>query len=50
MKQIFSKKVRTVLLAAVLLTIVLSVAAGALDFRLPELAVQIGRASCRERV
>ena len=40
MKQIFSKKVRTVLLAAVLLTIVLSVAAGALDFRLPELAVQ----------
>ena len=40
MKQIFSKKVRTVLLAAVLLTIVLSVAAGALDFQLPELAVQ----------
>ena len=40
MKQIFSKRVRTVLLAAVLLTIVLSVAAGALDFQLPELAVQ----------
>ena len=40
MKQIFSKRVRTVLLAAVLLTIVLSVAAGALGFRLPELAVQ----------
>ena len=40
MKQIFSKRVRTVLLAAVLLTIVLSVAAGALDFKLPDVAVQ----------
>ena len=40
MKQIFSKRVRTVLLAAVLLTIVLSVAASALGFQLPELAVQ----------
>ena len=40
MKQIFSKRVRTVLLAAVLLTIVLSVAAGALGFKLPDVAVQ----------
>ena len=40
MKQIFSKRVRTVLLAAVLLTIVLSVAAGALGFTLPDAAVQ----------
>ena len=40
MKQIFSKRVRNVLIAAVLLTIVLSVAAGALDFRLPDVAVK----------
>ena len=40
MKQIFSKRVRTVLLAAVLLTIVLSVAASALGFTLPDVAVQ----------
>ena len=40
MKQIFSKKVRNVLIAAVLITIVLSVAASALGFRLPDQAVQ----------
>ena len=40
MKQIFGKKVRNVLLAAVLLTIVLSVAASALGFTLPDVAVQ----------
>ena len=40
MKQIFSKRVRNVLLAAVLLTIVLSVAASALGFTLPDVAVQ----------
>ena len=40
MKQIFSKKVRNVLLAALLLTIVLSVAAGALGFTLPDQAVK----------
>ena len=40
MKQIFSKRVRNVLIAAVLVTIVLSVAASALGFRLPELAVK----------
>ena len=40
MKQIFSKRVRNVLIAAVLLTIVLSVAAGALGFKLPDVAVK----------
>ena len=40
MKQIFSKRVRNVLLAAVLLTIILSVAASALGFTLPDVAVQ----------
>ena len=40
MRQIFSKKVRKVLLTALLLTIVLSIAAGALNFRLPDMAVQ----------
>ena len=40
MKQIFSKRVRNVLIAAVLLTIVLSIAAGALGFRVPEIAVK----------
>ena len=40
MKQIFSKKVRNVLFAAVLLTIVLSVAASALGFTLPDVAVK----------
>lgn len=40
MKQIFSKRVRNVLIAAVLITIVLSVAASALGFKLPELTVK----------
>ena len=40
MKQIFSKRVRNVLIAAVLLTIVLSIAAGALGFKLPDVAVK----------
>ena len=45
MKQIFSKKVRNVLLGAVLLTIVLSVAASALGFTLPDAAVKTDRKS-----
>ena len=40
MRQIFGKKVRAVLLAAVLLTIVLSVAASALNFTLPDVTVK----------
>ena len=40
MKQIFSKRVRNVLIAAVLLTVVLSVAAGALGFKAPDVAVK----------
>ena len=40
MKQIFTKRVRNVLIAAVLLTIVLSIAAGALGFTLPDVAVK----------
>ena len=40
MKQIFSKRVRNVIIAAVLLTIVLSVAAGALGFKAPDVAVK----------
>ena len=40
MKQIFSKRVRRVLIAAVLVTIVLSIAAGTLGFRLPDITVQ----------
>ena len=40
MKQIFSRKVRNVLIAAVLVTIVLSVAASALGFTLPDVVVQ----------
>ena len=40
MKQKFSRRVRNVLIAAVLLTIVLSVAASALDFTLPDTAVK----------
>lgn len=40
MKQIFSKKVRNVLIGAVLITIVLSLAASALGFGLPEVVVQ----------
>ena len=40
MKQIFSKRVRNVLIAAVLVTIVLSVAASALGFTLPDAAVK----------
>ena len=39
MKQIFSKRVRRVLIAAVLVTIVLSIAAGSLGFRLPDITV-----------
>lgn len=40
MKQIFSRKVRNVLIAAVLITIVLSVAASALGFKLPDVTVK----------
>ena len=40
MKQIFSRRVRNVLIAAVLLTVVLSVAAGALGFKAPDVAVK----------
>ena len=40
MRQIFGKRVRTVLITAVLLTVVLSVAASALNFTLPEVAVK----------
>ena len=40
MKQIFSNRVRRVLIAAVLVTIVLSIAAGTLGFRLPDITVQ----------
>ena len=40
MKQNFSRRVRNVLVAALLLTIVLSVAAGALGFNLPDVAVK----------
>ena len=40
MKQIFSKRVRKVLIAALLVTIVLSIAAGALNFKLPDVTVQ----------
>lgn len=40
MKQIFTKRVRKVLLAALLVTIVLSIAAGTLGFKLPDVTVQ----------
>ena len=40
MRQIFGKRVRNVLIAAVLLTVVLSVAASALNFTLPDVAVK----------
>ena len=40
MKQIFSRRVRNVLIAAVLVTIVLSVAASALGFTLPDVTVK----------
>ena len=40
MKQIFSKRVRNVIIAALLLTIVLSVAASALGFKVPDVAVK----------
>ena len=40
MRQIMSRRVRNVLIAAVLVTIVLSIAAGAMNFKLPEMTVQ----------
>ena len=40
MKQIFTKRVRNVLIAAVALTVVLSIAAGTLGFNLPNVAVK----------
>lgn len=40
MRQIMSRRVRNVLIAAVLVTIALSIAAGAMDFMLPEVAVK----------
>ena len=40
MRQIMSRRVRNVLIAAVLVTIALSIAAGTVDFKLPEVAVK----------
>ena len=40
MRQIFSKRVRNVVIAALLLTVVLSIAAGTLGFNLPDVAVK----------
>lgn len=40
MKQIFTKRVRRVLIAAVLVTIVLSIAAGALGFKAPDVVIK----------
>ena len=40
MRQIFSRRVRKVLLAALLVTVVLSIAAGTLGFKLPDVTVQ----------
>ena len=40
MKQSFTKRVRNVLIAALVLTVVLSIAAGTLGFRLPDVAVK----------
>ena len=40
MKQMFTKRVRNVLIAAVVLTVVLTIAAGTLDFKLPDVAVK----------
>ena len=40
MRQIFGKRVRNVIIAAVLLTVVLSIASGTLGFRLPDVAVK----------
>ena len=40
MRQIFSKRVRNVMIAALLVTIVLTIAAGALDFKLPDVTVK----------
>ena len=40
MKQMFTKRVRNVLIAAVVLTVVLTIAAGTLGFKLPDVAVK----------
>ena len=40
MKQMFTKRVRNVLIAALVLTVVLTIASGTLDFRLPDVAVK----------
>ena len=40
MKQIFTKRVRNVLIAALVLTVVLTIAAGTLGFKLPSVAVK----------
>ena len=40
MRQIMSRRVRNVLIAAVLVTIALSIAAGTMDFKLPEVTVK----------
>ena len=40
MKQMFTKRVRNVLIAALVLTVVLTIAAGTLDFKLPDVAVK----------
>ena len=40
MKQIFTKRVRNVIIAALVLTVVLTIAAGTLGFDLPDVAVK----------
>ena len=40
MKQIFTKRVRNVIIAALVLTVVLTIAAGTLGFKLPDVAVK----------
>ena len=40
MKQIFTKRVRNVIIAALVLTVVLTIASGTLGFKLPDAAVK----------
>ena len=40
MKQIFTKRVRNVIIAALVLTVVLTIASGTLGFQLPDAAVK----------
>ena len=52
MKKLFSGKIRTVLILALLLSVVLAVGGKAMNINVGSVVVQgqIGRASCRERV